>query len=88
MSYELFILNAPKTLTYALVNKLQNINNKRKDVIEQIYVSSMVLRLKLLANTEGSNARNLSDVTDYHKVVRFIFEYAEKGAFEKDAEFR
>lgn len=66
----------------------QNANSKRKDLIEQIYVSPMVLRLKLLANTEGTNARNFGNIADYHNIVRFIFEYAEKSAFERDAEFR
>ncbi|EFN86841.1 Vacuolar protein sorting-associated protein 13A [Harpegnathos saltator] len=65
-----------------------NTNGKRKDLIEQIYVSPMVLRLKLLANTEGSNARNFDDVADYHNIVQFVFEYAEKGVFERDVKFR
>lgn len=66
----------------------QDANGKRKDLIEQIYISPMVLRLKLLANTDGFNTRNLSNVLGYHNVLRFIFEYAEKGTFERDVEFR
>ncbi|KAL6266414.1 hypothetical protein P5V15_003265 [Pogonomyrmex californicus] len=70
------------------VRKINNDMNGKKDLIEQIYISPMVLRLKLLANTDGSNARNFSNVLGYHNVLRFIFEYAEKGTFERDAEFR
>jgi len=66
----------------------QDTNGKRKDLIEQIYISPMVLRLKLLANTDGSNTRNFSNVLDYHNVLRLIFEYAEKGTFERDVEIR
>ncbi|XP_020288636.1 vacuolar protein sorting-associated protein 13A-like isoform X2 [Pseudomyrmex gracilis] len=69
------------------VHKISNnVNNRKKDIIEQIYISPMVVRLKLLANTDGT--RSFSNVLDYHNVLRFIFEYAEKGTFEKDAEFR
>lgn len=67
---------------------LQNANGRKKNLIEQIYISPMVLRLKLLANTESTNARNFGNIADYHNIVRFIFEYAEKGAFERDVEFR
>lgn len=48
----------------------------------------MALRLRLLANTDGSNARNFSIMLDYRNILRFIFDYAEKGAFEREAEFR
>lgn len=48
----------------------------------------MVLRLKLLANTDGSNTRSFNNVLDYHNILRFIFEYAEKGMFERNVEFR
>nr|XP_012219129.1 PREDICTED: vacuolar protein sorting-associated protein 13A-like isoform X1 [Linepithema humile] len=65
-----------------------NAASKRKDLIEQIYISPMVLRLKLLANTDGSNTRNFNNVLDYHNILRFIFEYAEKGMFERNVEFR
>lgn len=58
----------------------------KKDIIEQIYISPMIVRLKLLANTDGT--RSFSNVLDYHNVLRFIFDYAEKGTFERDAEFR
>jgi hypothetical protein len=68
---------------YALQNA-----NKRKDLIEQIYISPMVLRLKLLANTDGSNIRNSNNILDYHNILRFIFEYTEKGMFERNVEFR
>lgn len=68
--------------------ELQDMNSKRRDLIEQIYISPMALRLKLLANTDISNARNFSNVLSYHNVLRFIFEYAEKGTFERDVEFR
>ncbi|XP_025991463.1 vacuolar protein sorting-associated protein 13A isoform X2 [Solenopsis invicta] len=63
-------------------------NGKKKDLIEQIYISPMALRLRLLANSDGSNARNFSNVLGYHNVLRFIYEYAEKGTFERDVEFR
>lgn len=66
----------------------QDTNSKKKELIEQIYISPMALRLKLLANADGSNARNFSNVLGYHNVLRFIFEYAEKGTFERDVEFR
>lgn len=68
--------------------ELQDTNSKNRDLIEQIYISPMALRLKLLANTDVSNARNFSNVLGYHNVLRFIFEYAEKGTFERDVEFR
>lgn len=48
----------------------------------------MVLRLKLLASTDGFNARNFNSMLGYHNVLRFIFEYAEKGTFERNVEFR
>lgn len=80
-----FIANAC-TLTDSCVS--QDANGKRKDLIEQIYISPIVLRLKLLASTDGFNARNFSNVLGYHNVLRFIFEYAEKGTFERDVEFR
>ncbi|XP_012533549.1 vacuolar protein sorting-associated protein 13A isoform X2 [Monomorium pharaonis] len=67
---------------------LSDTNGKRKDLIEQIYISPMTLRLKLLANTDGSNARNFSNVLGYHNILRFIFEYAERGTFERNVEFR
>lgn len=76
------------TLIFYVLMALQNANGKRKNLIEQIYISPMVLRLKLLANTEGTNPRNFGNVVDYNNIVRFIFEYAEKGAFERDVEFR
>lgn len=66
----------------------QDTNGKRKDLIEQIYIAPIILRLKLLANTDGFNARNFSNTFGYHNVLRFIFEYAEKGTFERDVEFR
>ncbi|XP_077263954.1 intermembrane lipid transfer protein VPS13A isoform X2 [Temnothorax americanus] len=65
-----------------------DINSKSRHLIEQIYISPMVLRLKLLANPDGFNARNFSNVDGYNNVLRFIFEYAEKGTFERDVEFR
>ncbi|EFN62404.1 Vacuolar protein sorting-associated protein 13A [Camponotus floridanus] len=68
-------------------HKISN-NNKKTDLIEQIYISPMALRLRLLANTDGSNARNFSIMLDYRNILRFIFDYAEKGAFEREAEFR
>ncbi|XP_070527175.1 intermembrane lipid transfer protein VPS13A isoform X2 [Cardiocondyla obscurior] len=70
------------------VHKTNDPNGKRKDLIEQIYISPVVLRLKLLANTDGFNARNFSNMLGYHNILRFIFEYAEKGIFERDVEFR
>ncbi|XP_072752571.1 intermembrane lipid transfer protein VPS13A [Anoplolepis gracilipes] len=68
-------------------HKINN-NGKKRDLIEQIYISPMTVRLKLLANTDGSNARNFSIMLDYRNILRFIFDYAEKGSFERDAEFR
>lgn len=68
--------------------KSQDTNSKKKDLIEQIYISPIILRLKLLANTDGFNTRNFSNMLGYHNVLRFIFEYAEKGTFERDVEFR
>ncbi|KMQ97580.1 vacuolar protein sorting-associated protein 13a [Lasius niger] len=68
-------------------HKINN-NGKKRDLIEQIYISPMALRLRLLANADGSNARNFSIMLDYRNILRFIFDYAEKGAFERDAEFR
>ncbi|XP_011865236.1 PREDICTED: vacuolar protein sorting-associated protein 13A-like isoform X2 [Vollenhovia emeryi] len=71
------------------VHKISNdANSKRKNLVERIYISPIVLRLKLLANTDGLNARNFSNVLGYHNVLRFIFEYAEKGTFERNVEFR
>ncbi|KYM95926.1 Vacuolar protein sorting-associated protein 13C [Cyphomyrmex costatus] len=69
-------------------NISNNTNSKRKYLIEQIYISPIALSLRLLANTDGSNTRNFSNVLGYHNVLRFIFEYAEKGTFERDVEFR
>lgn len=48
----------------------------------------MALRLRLLANADGSNARNFSIMLDYRNILRFIFDYAEKGAFERDADIK
>lgn len=64
------------------------LQNKTRDLIEQIYISPMALKLRLLANADGSNARNFSIMLDYRNILRFIFDYAEKGAFERDAEFK
>ncbi|KAG5314184.1 VP13A protein, partial [Acromyrmex insinuator] len=69
-------------------NISNNTNGKGKDLIEQIYISPIALRLRLLANTDGTNTRNFNNVLDYHNVLRFIFEYAEKGTFKRDVEFR
>jgi hypothetical protein len=79
-----------KCIDYNLHNlhKLQNTNSKRENLIEQIYISPMVLRMKLLASTDGSNIQYLNNTLGYHNIFQFIFEYAEKGAFERNAEFR
>lgn len=47
-----------------------------------------MIRLTLLADTERPNIYNISDIADYKNVVRFIFEYSEKGGFEKYTELR
>ncbi|XP_034193125.2 intermembrane lipid transfer protein VPS13A isoform X1 [Osmia lignaria lignaria] len=61
---------------------------KRKNIIEHIYISPIMIRLTLLADTERPNIYNISDIADYKNVVRFIFEYSEKGGFEKYTELR
>lgn len=61
---------------------------KRKNVIEHMYISPILIRLILLADTERPNIYNISDIADYKNIVRFIFEYSEKGGSEKHAEFR
>lgn len=53
-----------------------------------MYISPVIISLKLLANTEGPKIYNSSDLTDYHNIVKYIFEYAENGSFEKHAEFK
>ncbi|XP_024221985.1 vacuolar protein sorting-associated protein 13C [Bombus impatiens] len=61
---------------------------KRNNVIEHMYISPILIRLILLADTERPNIYNISDIADYKNIVRFIFEYSEKGGSEKHAEFR
>ncbi|CAL7940918.1 unnamed protein product [Xylocopa violacea] len=63
-------------------------NVRRKIVIEQMYISPILMRLILLADTERPNIYNIDDVADYKNLIRFIFEYSEKGGSEKHAEFR
>ena len=53
-----------------------------------MYISPILIRLILLADTERPNIYNISDIADYKNIVRFIFEYSEKGGSEKHAEFR
>lgn len=53
-----------------------------------MYISPIVISLKLLAKTEGPKIYNSSDLTDYRNIVKYIFEYADNGSFEKHAEFR
>lgn len=53
-----------------------------------MYISPILIRLILLADTERPNIYNISDIADYTNILRFIFEYAEKGGSEKHAEFR
>ncbi|CAK9828583.1 Intermembrane lipid transfer protein VPS13A [Anthophora retusa] len=65
-----------------------NTTVKRKIVIEHMYISPILIRLILLADTERPNIYNISDVADYKNIIRFIFEYSEKGASEKHTEFR
>lgn len=57
-------------------------------MIEHMYISPILIRLILLADTERPNIYNISDIADYKNIVRFIFEYSEKGGSEKHAEFR
>lgn len=54
-------------------------------MIEHIYISPILIRVILLADTERPNIYNIAD---YKNIVRFIFEYSEKGGSEKHAEFR
>ncbi|XP_076222912.1 intermembrane lipid transfer protein VPS13A isoform X2 [Nomia melanderi] len=61
---------------------------KKKNIIEQMYISPILIRLILLADTERPNIYNISDIADYKNVVRFIFEYSESGSSEKHADFR
>ncbi|KAK9294042.1 hypothetical protein QLX08_011233 [Tetragonisca angustula] len=70
------------------LHKIQKTAAKRKNVIEHVYISPILIRLILLADTERPNIYNVSDIADYKNVVRFIFEYSEKGGSEKHAEFR
>lgn len=67
--------------------KLQNII-KRKNIIEHIFISPILIRLILLADAENPNIYNINDIADYKNIIRFIFEYSEKGGSEKHAEFR
>ncbi|XP_014604811.1 PREDICTED: vacuolar protein sorting-associated protein 13C-like [Polistes canadensis] len=69
----------------------KNIDTLRRNktaIIEYMYISPIVISLKLLANTEGPKIYNSSDLTDYHNIIKYIFEYAENGSFEKHAEFK
>lgn len=81
-------VNARTNATNAIPDDELQIANKTTDLIQQVYISPVAVRVKLLANTDGSNVRNFSNKLDYHNVLRFVFEYAEKGAFERDADFR
>ncbi|XP_047356214.1 vacuolar protein sorting-associated protein 13C-like isoform X2 [Vespa velutina] len=65
-----------------------NLRRNKTTIIEYMYISPVIISLKLLANTEGPKIYNSSDLTDYHNIVKYIFEYAENGSFEKHAEFK
>ncbi|XP_076375159.1 intermembrane lipid transfer protein VPS13A isoform X2 [Megalopta genalis] len=69
-------------------NELQSSSVKKRNIIEQLYISPILVRLILLADTERPNIYNISDIADYKNIVRFIFEYSENGSSEKHAEFR
>lgn len=73
---------------HLLPSNKNNNNVKRKNVIEHMYISPILVRLILLADTERPNIYNIGDIADYKNVVRFIFEYSEKGGSEKHADFR
>nr|XP_012154530.1 PREDICTED: vacuolar protein sorting-associated protein 13C isoform X3 [Megachile rotundata] len=70
------------------INKFQGTIVKRRNMIEHMYISPIMIRLTLLADTERPNIYNIGDIADYKNVVRFIFEYSEKGGFEKHTELR
>ncbi|XP_015437338.1 PREDICTED: vacuolar protein sorting-associated protein 13A-like [Dufourea novaeangliae] len=61
---------------------------KKRNLIEHMYISPILIRLILLADTERPTIYNISDIADYKNIVRFIFEYSENGSSEKHAEFR
>ncbi|XP_017890538.1 vacuolar protein sorting-associated protein 13C-like [Ceratina calcarata] len=74
---------------HLLPSNKNNNNVRRKSVIEHMYISPILIRLILLADTERPNIYNIGDMADYKNVVRFIFEYSEKGGgSEKHADFR
>ncbi|XP_076243831.1 intermembrane lipid transfer protein VPS13A [Calliopsis andreniformis] len=72
----------------SLSNKNNNSIVRRKNVIEHIYISPILMRLILLADTERHNIYNIGNIIDYKNIVRLIFQYSEKGGSEKHAEFR
>ncbi|XP_066588204.1 intermembrane lipid transfer protein VPS13A-like isoform X2 [Prorops nasuta] len=61
---------------------------KQGIVIEHIFVSPIVICLKLLANPDESTAASHFHSTDYQNAVRFIFDFAERGSSEKQADIR
>ncbi|KAK2588797.1 hypothetical protein KPH14_001672 [Odynerus spinipes] len=74
--------------TYTHHRNIDNLRRNKTTVVEYMYISPIVISLKLLANTEGPKIYNSSDLTDYRNIVKYIFEYADNGSFEKHAEFR
>ncbi|KAG7205210.1 hypothetical protein KM043_018296 [Ampulex compressa] len=64
------------------------LNGRKKDIIESMYISPIMVRLKLLAEMDGPHVYSVMDDADRRNAIRFIFEYAEKGGFEKQADFR
>ncbi|XP_078045899.1 intermembrane lipid transfer protein VPS13A isoform X2 [Augochlora pura] len=61
---------------------------KKKNIIEQLYISPILIHSTLLADTDIPNIYNISDIADYKNIARFIFEYSENGGSEKCAGFK
>ena len=66
----------------------QDSANQKNYIIEHLYISPITMQLKLLANTNGFNNNLIGEVSDYCSFVRCMYDYACRGAFEKNAEFR
>lgn len=74
--------------TSPFCNKEKIVESQRNGIIEHLYISPITIHLKLLADTNGFNSNQTGELSDYCSFVRCMYDYACKGAFEKNAEFR
>lgn len=56
------------------------------NLAEHLYISPIAVRLKLLATAEESKWSSTN--FEYRNPVKLVFDYACRGAFEKEAEFK